>query len=1123
MTVSGNNNGRVFKIDKGVTANISDLVITKGLASGFSTSSGSGGALYNLGTVNLMDCTISGNVAKYQGGGLYNYGTANLTDCFVGYNKVTGPDNGKGGGAGLFNGSEYVAGSLTLTNCSVYSNKAEDRGGALYDRNGTATLNNCTISGNTAGSAGGGLFSYAKLNLSGCTISGNYAYDGGGLYQETAYAANLVDCTIAGNSAGDNGGGLANPNGTAILTACTVTGNSAFRSGGLANGPIATMNLTDTIVAGNTFTSSPQAPSDIGGFRFESASNVTGSSNLIGTGGAGGLSAASNQINVPVGLVKLAPLGYYGGLTETIALQSGSAAIRSGSVQSGVDQRGFPRPHGTPSDVGAFQSDPLAVNTTSDYGSASPQGELSLRLAVRLANVSSANAKITFDPRTFTSPQTIMLTGDALALADPSGEEAITTAGLTAGVTIKATKETRVFVVAPNVVASISGLTITGGDFIRGGGLFNAGNLTLSDCTVTGNRSFFSNSTYPGNGGGLANYGNATLTDCTISGNTAAKYGGGVFNEGTLSLSGCTISNNSSGAAGGGGVFNAQGPATLLNTIIAGNTDSSHAADDIQGGVAVSGYFNLTGTGGSGGLSTSGYNLIGIANPGLAKLGSYGGPTQTIALLPGSPAIGSGGVINRGKPLPVSGLDIGAFQDRGFTITVTKGSSPQSTTVSTAFAKPLSVIVFSPFGDPVAGGVITYTAPASGPSAILQTLTATIDSNGRASVSAMANGTPGSYSVTATASGVTKAASFSLTNTPPAPTQLVIHTQPSSTATAGSPFGTQPVVYVEDESGNLETGDNTTVVTVSSLPAGSGPLQGTTSVTVHGGIATFTNLADNTAETIMLHFTSDPTLTPATSNSIVVSPNAAGHLTIHTQPSSAATAGSPFSTEPVVYVEDQFGNLETGDNTTQVTAALNTGSGPLRGTTTITVSGGVARFTNLSDTTAETISLLFTSVPALASAVSNNIVVSPAAPYKLVIVTQPSPTATVGAPFSTQPVIYVEDLYGNLETGDSTTLVTASLRVGIGPLLGTTRVTVKGGIATFRNLSDDTPERITLLFTGSGLVKAQSNPIQVNPIPASTRTVTANPSLMGVASFVARRKTLTIFGPRRATFSDMTS
>ena len=573
VTVSGNNNTRVFKVDKGVTANISDLTITQGLATGFFTSSGSGGGLYNLGTANLTDCTISGNVAKYQGGGVYNYGTANLTDCYVSYNNVTGPDNGKGGGGGLFNGSEYVAGHLTLTDCFVSNNTADNRGGGVYDRNGTATLNDSTISGNSAGSAGGGLVSYGKLNMTGCTISGNSAYDGGGLYQATAYAANVIDCTIVGNTAGDNGGGVANENGTANLTACTVTGNSAYRSGGLANGPIAKMTLTDTIVAGNTFASSPHAPSDIGGFLFP-AKNVTGSSNLIGTGGAGGLSAASNQINVPVELVKLAPLGNYGGLTETIALLPGSAAISKGSVQSGVDQRGFPRPQGTPSDVGAFQSGPLVVNTTSDFGNDSPQGELSLRQAVRLANLSGANATITFDPKTFSTPQTIMLTGDALLLQDPSGEEAITTAGLAAGVTIKASNGSRVFVVVgPNVVASITGLTITGGDFVRGGGLFNGGNLTLTDCTVTGNRSFFASNTYPGNGGGLANYGNATLTNCTISGNAAAKYGGGVFNDGTLSLAGCTISNNSSGAKGGGGVFNAQGPATLINTIVAGNTD----------------------------------------------------------------------------------------------------------------------------------------------------------------------------------------------------------------------------------------------------------------------------------------------------------------------------------------------------------------------------------------------------------------------------------------------------------------------------------------------------------------------------------------------------------------------
>ena len=167
---------------------------------------------------------------------------------------------------------------------------------------------------------------------------------------------------------------------------------------------------------------------------------------------------------------------------------------------------------------------------------------------------------------------------------------------------------------------------------------------------------------------------------------------------------------------------------------------------------------------------------------------------------------------------------------------------------------------------------------------------------------------------------------------PAAASQLVIHTQPSPTATAGVAFSTQPVVYVEDQYGNIETGDSTTQVTAASLPVGSGPLQGATIVTVRGGIATFTNLADNKAETITLQFTGDPVLTPATSSSIVVSPAAASQLVIHTQPSPTATAGVAFSTQPVVYVEDQYGNLETGDSTTQVTAAsLPVGSGPLRG------------------------------------------------------------------------------------------------------------------------------------------------------------------------------------------------
>ena len=52
---------------------------------------------------------------------------------------------------------------------------------------------------------------------------------------------------------------------------------------------------------------------------------------------------------------------------------------------------------------------------------------------------------------------------------------------------------------------------------------------------------------------------------------------------------------------------------------------------------------NLIGTGGSGGLTNgSNGNLVGVADPGLGTLADNGGPTQTIALLAGSPAIDAG-------------------------------------------------------------------------------------------------------------------------------------------------------------------------------------------------------------------------------------------------------------------------------------------------------------------------------------------------------------------------------------------------------------------------------------------------------------------------------------------------
>ena len=64
---------------------------------------------------------------------------------------------------------------------------------------------------------------------------------------------------------------------------------------------------------------------------------------------------------------------------------------------------------------------------------------------------------------------------------------------------------------------------------------------------------------------------------------------------------------------------------------------------DIDGAAPVSGADNLIGVGGSDGLvNGQNGNMVGVAAPFLGSLGSYGGPTQTIPLLPGSPAIDAG-------------------------------------------------------------------------------------------------------------------------------------------------------------------------------------------------------------------------------------------------------------------------------------------------------------------------------------------------------------------------------------------------------------------------------------------------------------------------------------------------
>ena len=207
------------------------------------------------------------------------------------------------------------------------------------------------------------------------------------------------------------------------------------------------------------------------------------------------------------------------------------------------------------------------------------------------------------------------------------------------------------FTVDSGVTATISGLTIANGYTTNdGGGVSNGGDLTLSDDTVTGNSAYFGGGIYDAgtatlendtisdnsayDGGGVLSAGVVTLINATLFGNSAT-YGGGIGNHATVVLTNVTIAGNSA-VDGGGGIADG-GTATLNNSLLASNSGG-----DIDFGT-VSGYNNLVDDAANAGGLSNGINgnIVGV-NPLLAAPGNYGGPTQTIALLPGSPAIDAG-------------------------------------------------------------------------------------------------------------------------------------------------------------------------------------------------------------------------------------------------------------------------------------------------------------------------------------------------------------------------------------------------------------------------------------------------------------------------------------------------
>jgi predicted outer membrane repeat protein len=281
------------------------------------------------------------------------------------------------------------------------------------------------------------------------------------------------------------------------------------------------------------------------------------------------------------------------------------------------------------------------------------------------------------------------------------------------------------------VVMNINNSVIANNSAERdGGGIYSQSMLTLTDSTVSEN-------TAQHNGGGIINgdLGTLTVVQSTIDDNTADVGGGGVYSTDMVMISDSTIANNTatstdmptaSAVTGGGGVIATAGArVTIANSTIANNSTGWDGGGVEYLQPAFGSYLSLFDTivadnsamdGGpdaAGALTSQGHNLIGIGDgasgldpsdlvgssdqpldPMLGPLQDNGGPTQTMALLPGSPAVDAG---DNGNAPDFDQRGPGFDRIVGGTIDIGAYEAQIGQTTAFAIAAPDTVVAGTPF------------------------------------------------------------------------------------------------------------------------------------------------------------------------------------------------------------------------------------------------------------------------------------------------------------------------------------------------------------------------------------------------------------------------------------------
>ncbi len=296
--------------------------------------------------MNITDCNISNNMVADGGGIKVNKSNINLINSTISYNvaKYYG---------GALNGQ---ISNVNIRNSTITNNIANHGGGAIYAYMGYAsqlnqsmTIENSTISNNTAGYDGGAIslsdWSYSSnsiplLTITNSTLSGNTANFGAAIYGTSSYNSfTISNSTISGNTASVNSGAIGAGNGLSInLLHATITNNQSPSGSETINSSGGSIAASNSIISGN-----------IDADDFDEV--LSQGHNILGTGSV----PVSNATDIITTNPQLNPLADNGGSTLTHLPMSTSPAIDAGLSAMVVDQRGVSRPQGEAVDIGSVE------------------------------------------------------------------------------------------------------------------------------------------------------------------------------------------------------------------------------------------------------------------------------------------------------------------------------------------------------------------------------------------------------------------------------------------------------------------------------------------------------------------------------------------------------------------------------------------------------------------------------------------------------------------------------------------------------------------------------------------------------------------------------------------------